>query len=150
MKNTYDEAVKTLNDLIEICKDGEKGFQLAAEREKESDLSQLFSRYSQERAKFAQELRQLVSRFGGNPENSGTVTGAAHRGWIQTKAAVTGDSTVTIVTECERGEDAAMHAYEEALKKELPPEALEVVQRQFAQVREAHDRVRELEIQYKH
>src|SRR5688572_380431 len=108
-------AIAVLNELIEVCKDGENGFRVAAEGAKNSDLRSLFISYSAQRAAFAAELQREVERLGGKPEKSGSVAGAAHRGWIHLKEAVTGADEAAIISECERGEDAAKAAYEKAL-----------------------------------
>jgi uncharacterized protein (TIGR02284 family) len=68
-----------------------------------------------------------------------------HRGWINIKSAVTGQDEGAVISECERGEDSAVRNYEDALKENLPADAKSTVQRQFAQVKEAHDRIRSLE-----
>ena len=57
---------------------------------------------------------------------------------------MTGRDDNAILEECERGEDVAVKTYEEALGVGLPGNVEEVVRRQFAQVKEAHDRVRNL------
>jgi uncharacterized protein (TIGR02284 family) len=141
-----DDMISTLNELIEICKDGENGFRSAAEGISDSELQSLFRSYSEQRALFASELRTEVRRLGGNPEKTGSVAGAMHRGWINIKSAVTGEDEAAIIAECERGEDAAVAAYEEALAKDLSSEAKAVVRRQYAQVQQAHDRIRALEL----
>src|SRR4051794_34295120 len=75
-----DDVISTLNGLIETCKDGQNGFQQAAEGVERSDLKSLFYEFSQQRAQFAGELQSLVQGLGGDPENSGSVAGAIHRG----------------------------------------------------------------------
>lgn len=73
------------------------------------------------------------------------MSGAIHRGWTELKATVTGHSTSSIVAEAERGEDVAVEMYRKAMQEPLPPQARELVQRQYALVKAAHDRVRDLE-----
>jgi uncharacterized protein (TIGR02284 family) len=86
-----------------------------------------------------------VRRLGGDPEQSGSVAGALHRGWINIKSVVTGEDEGAIISECERGEDAAVKAYEEALKEGLTADVAPVIERQYHLVRQAHDRIRGLE-----
>jgi uncharacterized protein (TIGR02284 family) len=145
MTNDTSEVTSLLNDLIETCRDGQEGFQQAAEGVQDTQLKSLFMQYSQQRAQFASELQSQVRLMGGNPENTGSVAGAAHRGWINIKAAVTGKDDDAIISECERGEDVAKASYEKALQQTLPADVQAIVTRQAAQVREAHDRVRALE-----
>jgi uncharacterized protein (TIGR02284 family) len=140
-----DEAISTLNTLIETCGDGAKGFRTAAEGLKDSSVKELFNGYAREREQFANELRGEVRRLGGDPDEGGSVSGAMHRGWINIKSAVTGRSDAAIIAEAERGEDVAVATYQKAMEAELPPEVHSRVQRQYTEVKAAHDRVRDLE-----
>jgi uncharacterized protein (TIGR02284 family) len=141
---TNDDVVSTLNGLIETCKDGQNGFQTAADGIERSDLKSLFYEFSQQRAHFAGELQTLVQSLGGDPENSGTVAGTLHRGWINIKSAVMGKDENSVLDECERGEDVAKNAYKNALETDLPANVRDVVQKQYTQVQSAHDRVKAL------
>ena len=140
-----DGAISTLNNLIETCRDGQNGFQTAAEGIRNSDLKTLFHTYAQQRAQFAGELQDEVRRLGGDPETSGSVAATLHRGWINIKSAVTGEDENAVISECERGEDAAVSNYRAALDADLPANVRALVERQFAHVKEAHDRIRSLE-----
>ena len=142
--SSNDDVISTLNGLIETCKDGQDGFKEAAEGVERSDLKSLFYEFSQQRAQFAGELQSLVQSLGGDPENTGSVAAALHRGWINIKSAVTGKDEGAILNECERGEDSAKNAYKNALEEGLPANILETVQQQYAAVQSAHDRVKAL------
>jgi uncharacterized protein (TIGR02284 family) len=145
MANTNDEVISTLNNLIETCKDGQDGFRTAADGVKNGELKTLFNTYSQQRAQFAAELQNEVRRLGGDPEKTGSVAATLHRGWINIKSTVTGEDEGAVITECERGEDSAVKNYEEAIKAGLPGDVQTIVQRQYSEVQEAHDRIRALE-----
>ena len=139
-----DDVISTLNGLIETCKDGQNGFKEAAEGVDRSDLKSLFYEFSQQRSQFAGELQSLVQSLGGDPENSGSVAAALHRGWINIKSAVTGKDEGAILNECERGEDSAKNAYKNAMEEALPANIMETVQTQYSAVQAAHDRVKAL------
>lgn len=139
-----DDVISTLNNLIETCKDGQEGFKSASEGVERSDLKTAFYEFSQQRSQFSGELQQLVRSLGGDPELSGTLSGAIHRGWIDLKAAVTGRDEAAILNECERGEDYAKAAYEEACNLALPANVAAVVMEQSNAVTAAHDRVKAL------
>jgi uncharacterized protein (TIGR02284 family) len=139
------ELVDTLNELIETCRDGEKGFREAAEGVEDPDLSRLFLSYAAQRAQFASELEEQVRQLGGVAARRGHLAGAAHRGWMHLRSAVSCHDEGTALAEAERGEDHAARAYGKALDTDLPREVRALVGRQYAQVREAHDRVRSLE-----
>jgi uncharacterized protein (TIGR02284 family) len=139
------EAISTINNLIETLKDGEKGFKEAAESVKDPQLKSLFQEYSQQRHRFADELQSQAKSLGEfKPENSSSTAGAMHRAWINLKSAVTSGDDKAILSECERGEDSAVHEYEEAMNDGLTGQVREVVARQFSEIKNAHDRVKNL------
>lgn len=144
-----DEIRSILNDLVQTCKDGEQGFRDAADAVTNTQIRSAFQEFARQRADFAAELQREVSKLGGTPEKSGSVSGALHRGWMNLKSAITGKDTAAIVAEAERGEDAAVKAYQDALKKDLPRDLRDSIQRQYNSVQSAHDRVRSLELTMK-
>lgn len=148
MEIRNEEVVSTLNGLIETCKDGQNGFQTASEEVKNPQLKQLFAGFARQRAQFAAELQGEVRTLGGDPETTGSTAAAIHRGWMDIKSAITGKDDEAIVAECERGEDSAVKNYEEALKKTLPANIRATVERQFQEVKRAHDQVRAKEKAY--
>jgi uncharacterized protein (TIGR02284 family) len=89
-------------------------------------------------------LRDEVRRLGGEPAEAGSITGSLHRGWMGLKAALTGDDDRAILDECERGEESALAAYRAALGVDMPAAVRTSVERQFAEVREAHQHIRGL------
>src|SRR5882757_8892844 len=80
------EVIDALNDLIEICKDGEYGFRSSAEQAKSTSLRANLSARSSECATAADQLRSHVVQLGGKPAESGSAIGAMHRGWVAVKA----------------------------------------------------------------
>lgn len=139
-----EDIISLLNNLIETCKDGQEGFNEAAEGIERADLKSLFREYSQQRAEYASVLQGLVRSMGGDPETDSSVSGAVHRGWINIKAAVTGQDEASILNECERGEDYAKEAYQEALQQPLPDQIADVIRQQSQGVQAAHNRIKEL------
>jgi len=138
-----EELVECLNDLIQTCRDGENGFQTAADHVKDSGLKTFFNQCSVQRAQFASELGAEVRQLGGTPSKTGSVSAAFHRGWMNIKA-MTGGSDDAIVAECERGEDAAIENYQRVLKQNLPPNVLPVAKHQFTEIKRSHDRLRDM------
>src|SRR5947209_1840131 len=139
------ETISTINGLIETLKDGEKGFKEAADAVKDPQLKNLFREYSQQRHRFATELQSQAQVLGeSEPENTSSAAGAMHRAWINLKSAVTSGDDKAILGECERGEDSAVHEYEEAMRDGLTGQMQEIIARQFSEIKSAHDRVKHL------
>jgi len=137
-------AVNVIEDLIETNKDGQKGYQDAAAHVKRSDLKAYFNEQSLERARFAGELQEERIRLGkSDKKDSGSVTGALHRAWIDTKVSM-GAGDTAILESVEAGEDRAKEAYEKAVTDDLPEYLAQVVRRQAASVQQAHDKVKSL------
>ena len=143
-KRPNEDVIFVLNNLIQTCKDGEEGFLTAGDAVQDLNLRAVFHMYAQQRARFRAELTNEVLHHGGNPASSGHIAGALHRGWLNIRTAVAGTETRVIVGECDFGEDAAVKAYSDALKKVLPFYLLEIVRRQYAEVKSAHDAVRNI------
>ena len=139
-----DDVISKLNGLIEICKDGQEGFKVAAEGIERSELKTVFYEFSQQRADFSGVLQELVRSLGGDPEQSGSVSAAVHRGWMDIKSLVTGKNEEAILNECERGEDYAKEAYADALNFALPANIADVVGQQSHAVLAAHNRIKSL------
>jgi uncharacterized protein (TIGR02284 family) len=138
-----------LNDLIQTCKDGQQGFLDAAHHVKDTNLKAMFLEFSQQRSMFAGELQQEVTRLGADPEKTGSTLAALHRGWIDFKTKITGQSDAAVISEAESGEDAAVKAYERAMQAELPADVRTTVARQYKFVLQAHAQVRSLEVKTK-
>jgi len=144
MKTENDKTIGVLKDLIETCKDGHHGFTTAAEDAKDLELKSLFQQFASEREQFARELQTRIRSLGGDPDQSGSVAGSLHRGWMDLKTAIASHDAHSVLAECERGEDAAVKAYREALDKDIDLATRDIVSRQFAAVQTAHNRVRSL------
>ena len=142
-------AISVVENLIETSKDGQKGYQDAAEHVKRPDLKSYFNQQSSERARFAQELQAELSKLG-KPDKkvSGSAGAAMHRAWIDTKVAL-GGGDKTILESVEAGEDNAKDTYNKALTGTLPSSLTEIVRRQATSVQQAHDKVRTLRDQAK-
>jgi uncharacterized protein (TIGR02284 family) len=142
-KMENDKVISVLNDLVETCKDGQKGFQEAAKSVNNLELKSFFNDVSQDRARMAVALQAQVVRFGGEPDESGSVSGALHRAWMDLKNSVN-VSDQSILESVETGEDTAVKAFDEALKEPLPLELNNLILQYRVNVKDVHDRVRQL------
>lgn len=139
-----DDVISHLNQLIEVCKDGEYGFAACANGAQSADLQALFSDRVNQCRRSAEALARLVTQYGGSADLSGSVSGALHRGWVKVRDGLSGASDRSILEECERGEDYAVEKYRDALQVGLPEDVQRVVQAQYEGARRNHDQVKAL------
>jgi len=145
MTETINSAIGTLREAL---RDGEKGFATAADDAQRQDLKELFHNYSLQRATFGLELDgqlRQISQLGGDPEESGTVTGALHRGWIALRSAVSSGGDLAVLEECLRGEESALATYQAASDDpSLTGELHALVVSQRLDIQAAFDRISSL------
>jgi uncharacterized protein (TIGR02284 family) len=139
-----DDVIGTLNDLIETCKDGEEGFRACADAVKNQQLKVFFEQKAERCRVGGGQLQQKVRELGGDPERGGSMTGAVHRFWLDIRSRLAGMDDHALLDECERGEDSAKHAYEEALQEDLPADVRTLIGKQYREVKMNHDSVRDM------
>ncbi len=138
------ELIDTLNTLIETSRDGDNGFTACAEDAKDASLRAYFTICATRCRESVRTLEELVKSNGGAPEQSGSVLGTLNRAWLNLRAAMSSNSDLAVLDECERAEDAAIDIYKLALEKDLPFDVRPTVQMQLNGAQENHDRVRAL------
>lgn len=142
------DTVKILNGLIQTSEDGKKGFADAAEQATQQNLKTVFLGRSTDCATAASELQALVGSLGGTAEESGTLSGAALRGWGKVRSAF-GDADLALLEAAESAEDTAKAVYAKALASDLPEPIRVVVQRQGNGAVRNHDLIRKLRDDYR-
>jgi uncharacterized protein (TIGR02284 family) len=144
MNSTINETIDALNDLTETLKDGEYGFLTAAKDVNVPELVVIFERYARQRAEFAATLQAHVAGLGAKVEKAGTVIGGLHRGRINLRAALSTNELQAVLIEAERGEDAAVVAYQKALGRDIDQATRDQLYRQLTEIEAAHDQLRHL------
>ena len=143
-----EKVIGVLNDLIRINHDRVVGYEKGIDELKpeDSDLRSLFQRYITESRQYGQELKQEVTRLGGEPADSTTNSGKNYLVWMDLKAAVTGHDRQTVLNNCEFGEDAAQKAYDTALNSDVDfePSIRDLVVRQKSALKSGHDEIKRL------
>ncbi len=143
MQTTH-EVGTTVNHLIEICRDGQIGFETAANAIKDTSLQAELTQYSMQRQVFAADLEVALDTMGEPFRDAGSIAGTLHRGWMNLKAAIASNDRYAVLAECERGEDSAVKAYREAIAGNLSPTLQTLVESQYEQIQRVHDRVKDL------
>jgi uncharacterized protein (TIGR02284 family) len=133
-----------LNHLIEMCRDEELALRSAAAHVTDGAVRALFVDLASRRAEFVAELTPHAQRLGGAAAADGTTRGTLHRRWVAVKDMLLGRNHQAYIAEAERLEREALATFEHALDDTLPPTTHDLVERQCAEMRKSHDRVRSL------
>ena len=130
--------------LILTLEDGKAGFAKAAEKVSDTDspeMSKLFLELSKQREQFGAELSTLAAMYGDDIDESGSLTGTIHRGWMTIKDMLAGSSPSGVLDAAVQGEEHAVKHFETALTEDISPELRVVLVRQFTEVKAAQARV---------
>jgi uncharacterized protein (TIGR02284 family) len=124
-----------LNQLIETCRDAERGLRVAADQVTSLELRRVLAGLADQRHAFANELLPHAQRLGGASATDGSAAAAVHRVWMKVKARIASDPDHAVLTEAARGERHALHVYDDAVADVIPPESRELIERQDLGVR---------------
>ncbi|WP_255405936.1 ferritin-like domain-containing protein [Nitrosovibrio sp. Nv4] len=133
-----------------MSRDGANGFRTCMDDADDEALKTYFQNRAQSCEEAVRILSAEVRRYGGDPETSGSAAGALHRTWVDLKTALTSQDNLAVLEECERGEAAAVVAYENALREEMPGDLRALLDQQYEGAKRNHDRVRQLRDQARH
>ena len=142
-----EKTIEILNDLIQINNDRVAGYERAINelKDEDADLRTVFQSYATNSSRHVVELTEEVIKAGGQPSDGTTNSGKIYRAWMDVKATFTGSDRLTVLSNCEFGEDAAQKAYKEAIAEqhELTDSARTLVSKQQAELKTAHDIIKE-------
>ena len=139
------KTISVLDDLIEVCRDGQNGLKEAANQVTAPDIKTFLNQAVTDRSQLVSELEAEVRKLGGNPSKTGSTANALHRAWLNIKGTLAGKTDPVVLRECERGEESTVAAYKNALKSEnLPGNVLAIVERQYQVVQRVHDRLKQM------
>lgn len=130
--------IGTIEKLIETSKDGERGYREAARHARTPELKQFLEEQSEKRGRFAQELRDELSRMVGR-QIHGSTAGAMHRALIELQALI-GGSERMLMNAVEQGERAALESYRAALEMAMPPQFENMLQRHADCIHRAYEK----------
>jgi len=141
----HSKAISALNTLIATTIDSVTGYEDSAQNIDNDRLREIFRQRADDRQQVVQQLREEVSRLGGNPEEDGSFLGKAHQRFEDLKAAITGRDEKAIINEVERGEDYLKAKWQAALESgDLHGQTHELIERCYQSVKAGHDQISSL------
>lgn len=106
---------KDLQQIVDICADGSKGYEAASSNIEQEDFKTLFLRLSQQRKGFVEDIKNEALHMGIELDASGTVKGFFHRTWLATKSTFSSDTNEKVIDESMYGENTAVDEYNKVL-----------------------------------
>jgi uncharacterized protein (TIGR02284 family) len=145
------ETIEVLNDLIQINNDRITGYEKAIRETKpeDEDLKILYATMIAESHRNKIALATEVQALGAEVEQGTTTSGKIYRAWMELKAIFTGNSRMTILSNCEAVENSSQRAYHSALEHEaLPAYIRELLIRQEEALRSNSEEIKMLRDQF--
>ena len=140
----------SLNDLIEIARDGSDFYSDAAGKVKDPELSSLFAQMAEHKREIVSGLSADVAAIGGTPAEHGTIVGSMHQVYGKVRAAL-GDTDYAYVAELEESEDRLLKAFKDTLSDaDTPASARLAAERFMPRVQECHSIMRSYKQAMKH
>lgn len=150
---TSTQLREVVTHLIDVCRDGQHGFELAARGvTNEPILRAELLQYSGQRQEFVADLNDALRRAGQPPIQQPTPADEGQRQagcedaeFARLRSAVERQDRAAILAECERSEAAAADAYRQtASVSGLPAVLSGTIAVQFHAITRVHDRVQSL------
>jgi uncharacterized protein (TIGR02284 family) len=133
----------TLNDLLIKCNDAKEGFLKAAGLVNDLHLRDLLVGKADERLQFASDIENEMLAVGAKVNSSTSILSSVHRVWMEIQSTFSSDARA-ILSECLRGEYAAMEDYSNASVAEgLPGSTRAMIMRQREAVRRSIGELRQ-------
>ncbi|WP_048825598.1 ferritin-like domain-containing protein [Hymenobacter sp. DG25B] len=136
----------TLHELLLFVNDRIEGYQRAASESKDTQRTGYYKQLVSQSQRFANELNDYLRRQGDDRETGTTIKGKLYRGWMDTKAALTGFDEESILGSNIYGEEWAIKAYKDALNSgSLSGSVRQAVERQYAQSQKTYQELKRME-----
>lgn len=116
-----EEFKNDLQQIVDICVDGFKGYEAASRNIEQKDFKTLFLRLSQQRKGFVADIKNEALHLGVELDDTGTVKGFFHRTWLATKSTFGSDTNDKVIEESLYGENIAVDVYNKALANHEVP-----------------------------
>ncbi|HZP64890.1 MAG TPA: PA2169 family four-helix-bundle protein [Rudaea sp.] len=140
-------SAATLNDLIEIARDGLAFYTDAIANVKNPHLKDVFRSIVDAKQELIAELGDEVRARGALPSSDGTFVGGFRKLYADVRAKLASDKDATYIVELEQSEDRLLRAFEQAAKEAANDASLHrIVLKCLPHVRRCHERMRTLKI----
>lgn len=127
-----DERQMSVNAVERLCFETADHYEAAASDIGDDKLAGLFASLAEERQQLAAELAVQIRALDDLPQQPDPDREAVSNMLSGIKALLSGDIRESLLADCERGEEALVSAVHAALRQDLPPDMLAMLQRILA------------------
>jgi uncharacterized protein (TIGR02284 family) len=140
-------SVDLLNELLELCREGERFYRDAAVKAGSFALRGTFRQMADLRQRLMDDLADEIHARGEQPSDRRTVLGASRQLFADALAALTLHDDDAYIAELERLEERLLRRYDQAIEAAVSDGVRHVLQRHRITVRAAHERMKALRAQ---
>ena len=154
-RNTMENSktVSVLNDLLHIVNDRMEGYASVEGKiwEKDHKLQDNYEHFISQSNVMKNDLINLITKLGGNANDSSSVSGTLHRAWIDVKNSfIVGNLEESTLQNVIFGEEAAIKSYRDALETgELDSESTALVEDQLKKITDSYNEFKGIYENYK-
>lgn len=144
--------IETFNDLIRAHRDRIAEYKKAtlSLKPQEAGLASIFAEIIKESEQCIADLNSRIVSDGDIPQDHASIEGKIYRAWMDLKVTFSSNPNYSLLDICEKGEDAMLKAYREALRHPgtHAPDDLKLLTQQQEVVRKTHDLIKAKRDQY--
>lgn len=140
--------IELLEELLHVAKDGEATFDRALEITEDRELRSAFRTALRSCVLATRQLTERIRALGRMPDERGTLGGAFHRVWIDTRAALSPDEDRALLDEIVRAEQTAVERYDAAREAARGSDLFDLVDSQASGAKANLERFRSLRERY--
>ena len=131
MQSDQTATAEVLQELNLFVNDRIEGYRTAAAETTDPQHQNYYEQLAHQSNLFSNTINGYLRTLNAEPETGTTIKGKLYRGWMDTKAALTGRDEAAILSSNLYGEEWALKAYNEALTSpDLPADIRQTIERQ--------------------
>jgi len=138
----------TLQDLVQIARDGVEFYTEAGKEVKDADLRATFARMADAKRDLIGSLSTKLIASNEDVPTGGTVAGKLRQMYADVRASISSNEEKVYVAQLEEAEDRLVEHYDAAIKEVQDPLVLAMLEAHMTRVRACHSEMRGLKLRF--
>lgn len=143
------EDAEILNDIVAVCRDGEKLYRHVANQVENQQLRNMFSDMARVRLRIARELESEVALRGQIPKGTGTMVGKITRWYVEARSHFINFGDRVFIDQLEETEERTLGVLRSAVQKVEDKSLVYRLSSLVATFQMSHDRMRAIQKSYR-